>query len=123
MSEPNQNDNRDQPRQPSNLQALLRFAMEGNDILNFTNIANFLKFFILATKAEDPTHPSEFHEMDPERRQFLEQALKSLTVDVIEQLNKAMEVLITGTAGEEEQVNALEVVTSFVADIDTANGK
>lgn len=61
--------------------------------------------------------------MDPERRRFLEQALKALTVDVIEELTKAMETLTSGSATEEEQVNALEVVTNFVADIDTANGE
>jgi hsp70-interacting protein len=77
---------------------------------------------ISATKNEDPTKPSEFHEMDPERKRFLEEALKSLTIDVVEQLQKAMEVLISGNASEEDQVNSLEVVTSFVADIDTANG-
>jgi hsp70-interacting protein len=60
--------------------------------------------------------------MDPESRRFLEEALKSLTVDVLEELNKAMQTLIEGNATEGEQVNALEVVTTFVADIDTANG-
>lgn len=60
--------------------------------------------------------------MKPEDRKFLEQALKSLTVDVVEELNKAMNILITGNASEDEQVQALEVVTNFVADIDTANG-
>ncbi|KAG5674752.1 hypothetical protein PVAND_004702 [Polypedilum vanderplanki] len=91
-----------QPRQPHNYQALLKFAME-------------------ATKDEDRTEPSRFEQMDPERRRFLEEALKSLTVDVIEELNKAMDILIKAEANEEEQVHALEVVTNFVADIDTAN--
>lgn len=75
-----------------------------------------------ATKDEDRTHPSEFHQMDPERRRFLEEAMKSLTIDVIEELNKAMNILVKAEASEEEQANALEVVTNFVADIDTANG-
>lgn len=61
--------------------------------------------------------------MKPEDREFLQEALKSLTVDVVEELNKAMNILITGNASEDEQVQALEVVTNFVADIDTANGK
>jgi hsp70-interacting protein len=60
--------------------------------------------------------------MDPERRLFLEQALKALTVDIIEELTKAMETLTSRNASEEEQVRALEVVTNFVEDIDTANG-
>lgn len=61
--------------------------------------------------------------MDPERRVFLEQALKALTVDVIEELTKSMETLTSRNASEDEQVKALEVVTNFVEDIDTANGK
>lgn len=77
---------------------------------------------ISATKNEDPTHPSHFDQMDPERRRFLEEALKSLTIDVVEELNKAMKTLTDANSSEEDQTNALEVVTNFVADIDTANG-
>lgn len=61
--------------------------------------------------------------MSAEDKAFLEAALKSMTIDVIEELNKAMQTLIEGNSSEEEQVQALEVVTSFVADIDTANGQ
>lgn len=61
--------------------------------------------------------------MSAEDKAFLETALKSMTIDVIEELNKAMQTLIEGNSSEEEQVQALEVVTSFVADIDTANGQ
>lgn len=60
--------------------------------------------------------------MSEEDRKFLEEALKSMTVDVVEELNKAMRILIDGNASEDDQVQALEVVTNFVADIDTANG-
>lgn len=60
--------------------------------------------------------------MNPEDRKFLEEALKSMTVDVIEELNKAMRILTERNRSEEDQVQALEVVTNFVADIDTANG-
>lgn len=45
-----------------------------------------------------------------------------MTVDVIEELNRAMRTLTGGNASEDDQVQALEVVTNFVADIDTANG-
>lgn len=124
MSESNDNNNPEQPRQPRNLQGLLKFAMEGK-----THSAQFeelvklkSKFPRVATKAEDTTHPSQFEQMKPEDRKFLEEALKSMTMDVVEELNKAMNTLITGNASEDEQVEALEVVTNFVADIDTANG-
>jgi hsp70-interacting protein len=60
--------------------------------------------------------------MTHEDRKFLEEALKSMTVDVVEELQKAMNILITCEASQDEQVEALEVVTNFVADIDTANG-
>lgn len=79
-------------------------------------------FPIAATKSEDPTHPSEFSRMSEEDRKFLENALKSMTIDVIEELNKAMRTLTEGNGSEQEQVEALEVVTSFVADMDSANG-
>ncbi|XP_070494884.1 hsp70-binding protein 1 [Chironomus tepperi] len=102
MSGNDENDRPEQPRQPRNLQGLLKFAME-------------------ATKDEDPTRPSEFHQMDPERRRFLEEALKSLTIDVVEELNKAMKTLTDENSSEDDQVTSLEVVTNFVADIDTAN--
>lgn len=46
-----------------------------------------------------------------------------MTIDVVEELNEAMRTLMTGNASEDDQVMALEVVTSFVADIDTANGE
>jgi hypothetical protein len=46
-----------------------------------------------------------------------------MTIDVVEELNKAMKTLQdAGNASEDDQVQSLEVVTNFVADIDTANG-
>lgn len=119
----------EQPRQPRNLQGLLKFAMEGKHIwiklkINFTQINETIyQFFLTATKAEDPTTESRFQQMSAEDRAFLEAALKSMTVDVVEELNRAMKTLIDGNSSEEDQVQALEVVTSFVADIDTANGE
>lgn len=46
-----------------------------------------------------------------------------MTIDIIEELTKAMNTLTAGDASEEDQVQSLEVVTNFVADIDTANGE
>lgn len=74
-----------------------------------------------ATRAEDAPNESNFREMDPERRRFLEEALRSLTIDVVEQLQKAMNILLEGSASKEEQVEALEVVIDFIENIDTAN--
>lgn len=61
--------------------------------------------------------------MTEEDRKFLADALKSMTLDVVEELTKAMRTLTEGNSSEDDQVNALEVVTNFVADMDTANGK
>ncbi|XP_063696076.1 hsp70-binding protein 1 [Culicoides brevitarsis] len=89
-------------RHPRDLQGLLRFAME-------------------ATRAEDAPHPSVFQEMDPERRRFLEEAIRSLTIDVVEQIQKAMKILIEGQASAQEQKEALDTVIDFIENIDTAN--
>uniref|UniRef100_A0A182W6E9 Nucleotide exchange factor Fes1 domain-containing protein n=1 Tax=Anopheles minimus TaxID=112268 RepID=A0A182W6E9_9DIPT len=95
-------ENPDQPRQPRNLQGLLKFAME-------------------ATKSEDAPNAAQFQPLDDERRRFLEEALKSLTVDVVQELEKSMNVLLNNESDENAKIDALETVTDFVEDIDTAN--
>lgn len=84
-----------------------------------------MKFLLYdsVTKSEDPTQQSEFHEMSQEDREFLEKVFKSMTIDVVEELNKSVKILMEGNASEEDQIAALEVVTNFAADIDSANGK
>uniref|UniRef100_A0A182JEQ4 Nucleotide exchange factor Fes1 domain-containing protein n=1 Tax=Anopheles atroparvus TaxID=41427 RepID=A0A182JEQ4_ANOAO len=94
--------NPDQPRQPRNLQGLLKFAME-------------------ATKDEDAPHESRLEQMDEERRRFLEEALKSLTVDVVQELEKAMKVLLDKESDDETKAESMEIVIDFVQDMDTAN--
>lgn len=74
-----------------------------------------------ATRAEDAPNPSAYQQMDPERRRFLEEAIRSLTIDVVEQLQAAMNILIEAQASAEEQVKAMETVTDFIENIDTAN--
>lgn len=74
-----------------------------------------------ATRAEDAPNPSAYHLMDPERRRFLEEAIRSLTIDVVEQIQNAMKILIEGQASADEQKQALENVTDFIENIDTAN--
>lgn len=85
-----------------NLQGLLRFAME-------------------ATKAEDaPNEGEPIERMDSERRQFLENALKALTIDVIEQLQHAAEVIGSESSTEEMKITAMDTILNNVDDIDTA---
>lgn len=59
--------------------------------------------------------------MDPARREFLEKVLKSLTVDVVEQLQKAAESLGSSTATEDDQIEALNTIMEYIVDMDTAN--
>ncbi|XP_058448396.1 hsp70-binding protein 1 [Malaya genurostris] len=92
--------NPDRPRQPQNLKGLLKFAMD-------------------ATKSEDAPQSSNIEPMDEERRRFLEDALKSLTVDVVQEIEKAMRTLLEGA--EEDKPEAIEIIIDFVQDIDAAN--
>ncbi|XP_004928978.1 hsp70-binding protein 1 [Bombyx mori] len=100
-----------QPRQPRNLQGLLRFAME-------------------ATKAEDAPGNSELGPIDDERRKFLEDALKSLTVNIAEVLLNAIRILTNterirsiqfGEPLPEDVQAAFDNVLEYIDDIDTAN--
>lgn len=74
-----------------------------------------------ATKTEDAPHESSFAAMDPERRRFLEEALKSLTINVVEQLEIAVKTIMDETSNEDEVLNAVEIIQDYVQDIDAAN--
>lgn len=96
-----------QPRQPASLQGLLRFAME-------------------ATQSEDAPSESRVTPMDEERKQFLENALKSMTIDVIELLQKQLKVLenvysLTAEDDITECCTAIETILEHVDHIDIAN--
>ncbi|KAM3955763.1 hsp70-binding protein 1 [Aphomia sociella] len=110
-SEDNMRSVPDQPRQPRNLQGLLRFAME-------------------ATKAEDAPGNSELGPMDEERRRFLEEALKSLTVSVAEVLQNSIKVLTDvermrsiqfGEPLPNDVETAFNNLLEYIDDIDVAN--
>ncbi|KAG5892773.1 hypothetical protein JTB14_007988 [Gonioctena quinquepunctata] len=111
VPQPNSSNNEEanvrQARQPTSLQGLLRFAME-------------------ATKAEDAPHDSEFQPMDEEKKKFLENALKSMTIDVVEVLQKQIESLRKVEKWEPgaditEFVEAIETILEYVDNIDIAN--
>ncbi|XP_046420526.1 hsp70-binding protein 1-like [Neodiprion fabricii] len=96
-----------QPRQPSNLQGLLRFAME-------------------ARQEENASQSSQFQPLDQERQAFLNQALSSMTVNVIEELQKSIKVLSSASELQLENEpsqydNALDVIANYVDNMDTAN--
>lgn len=63
----------------------------------------------------------------PQRQQFLEQALRSVTIDITQVLKEAIEILKTvDTAKSEEdvskQLQAIENVLEYIDQIDIANG-
>ncbi|RZB39956.1 hypothetical protein BDFB_012728 [Asbolus verrucosus] len=79
-----------------------------------------------ATKLEDASQESQFQPLDEAKKKFLEQALQSLTIDVIEALLKQIKILEkVDTLGDgddaTEYITALDTISEFVCDIDTAN--
>ncbi|CAK9815132.1 Hsp70-binding protein 1 [Anthophora quadrimaculata] len=96
-----------QPRQPSNLQGLLRFAME-------------------ATNSQNTTSNTQFQPMDEERKNFLKHTLSSLSCNIIEELQKAIKILsnVVDLRPEDDasqHETALERISDFVDNIDVAN--
>lgn len=96
-----------QPRPARDMKGLLRFAME-------------------ATAMEDAPNSSNFEPMDGEKKQFLEEALKSMTVDLIQVLTKALNTLklvkdLKPDDDPEEHEEALETITDTVDNVDLAN--
>ncbi|KYM96307.1 PREDICTED: hsp70-binding protein 1 [Cyphomyrmex costatus] len=96
-----------QPRQPTNLQGLLKYAMD-------------------AAQSEDLENKPQVYPLDEEKKIFLNEALSSLTVNVIEELQKAVQILsnvvnlrVDDDSSEYESV--LERMTDFVDNIDIAN--
>merc|ERR1712007_134124 len=61
-----------QPRQPHDLEGLLKFCMQ-------------------ATQSEDA--PTRDNQMDPERLQWLQEAMSGMTVDVVSQLVEGIKIL------------------------------
>lgn len=97
----------EQPRQPTSLQGLLKFAME-------------------ATKSEDAPRESEFKPLDEAKKKFLENAIQSLTIDVVEVILKQIKILEKVDSINEDQdtaeyVAALDLIADYICDIDTAN--
>ena len=94
------------PRQPRDLQGLLRFALEG-------------------TASEDSTTPTVMFEA---RRMWLEEALKGLSVDVVEELTHSLQALAPERIqcpeeDPQEMEEALDRIIEFVDSIDMANGR
>lgn len=59
--------------------------------------------------------------MDPEKREFLEKVMKSMTLDVVKELEKAAAKLENASSTESELLDALVVILDYVDNIDSAN--
>ncbi|XP_076278293.1 hsp70-binding protein 1 [Lasioglossum baleicum] len=96
-----------QPRQPRNLQGVLRYAME-------------------AANSEESSRNTRLNPMDEERQQFLKEALSSLSCNVIEELQKGIKILsnvveLRPDDDTSQQEAALEKIADFVDNMDLAN--
>jgi len=96
-----------QPRQPTNLQGLLKYAMD-------------------VAQSEDTENKPPVYPLDEEKKTFLNEALSSLTVNVAEELQKAVKVLsnvinLRMDDDSSEYEDTLERMADFVDNIDIAN--
>jgi len=98
MADPNQ------PRQPKDMKGLLRFCVE-------------------ATKNEDVPDLSDpekiLNDMDPMRRNWLEEALNSMSVDIVEQLVNGIKIL-NSNAPIDEKEEVLDLLEDWLGNIDMA---
>jgi len=95
----------DQPRQPKDMPGLLKFCLE-------------------ATRGEDaPTfsHEEALRNMDPERKQWLEEALAGMSVDVIQQLINGIKILNSTTIDLEDKEETLDRLEDWLGNLDMAN--
>ena len=99
MSDPSQ------PRQPKDMKGLLKFCLE-------------------ATRGEDAPNISDpdsvLQAMDPDRLKWLEEALSSMSVDVVQQLTKAIKILNSDSADLEDKEEVLDNLEDWIGNIDMA---
>lgn len=76
----------------------------------------------MEVKGADPDHDpiKEPIQMDKERKQFLENALREATISIVDEMQKAIDIFMKPESTEEQQTEALEVLSSYVIDIDAA---
>eukprot|EP00095_Tigriopus_kingsejongensis_P011716 snap_masked-scaffold452_size166894-processed-gene-0.28 protein:Tk11716 transcript:snap_masked-scaffold452_size166894-processed-gene-0.28-mRNA-1 annotation:"unknown" len=94
------------------------------------DLRGLLKFCMETTKNEDaPVHVEGIQSMDPERRKWLEEFLRSSTVDVIEQLTLSITALSSDSVLDAQvqendlgdQKLAFEAAGDWVGQVDMAN--
>ncbi|EEB15449.1 Hsp70-binding protein, putative [Pediculus humanus corporis] len=97
-----------QPRPPRNLQDLLRYSTEAANLPGHESNENCLQT------------------LSEEDRKFLENALKSMTLDIVEELLKHIKILqsanlIEGSVDSTKFEDALDSILDYVDNIDVAN--
>ena len=99
MSDPSQ------PRQPRDMKGLLKFCLE-------------------ATRGEDAPDISDpeavLQSMDADKRQWLEEALGSMSVDFIEQLSNGIKILNSDSADLDDKEEVLDSLEDWICNIDMA---
>lgn len=99
MSDPSQ------PRQPKDMKGLLKFCLE-------------------ATRGEDAPDISDpeavLRSMEPDKKKWLEEALNSMSVDVVEQLTNAIKILNSDSADLEDKEEVLDNLEDWIGNIDMA---
>ena len=94
-----------QPRQPKDMKGLLKFCLE-------------------ATKGEDAPDISDpeavLQSMEADKRKWLEEALSSMAVDVVEQLSNAIKILNSDSADLDEKEEVLDCLEDWICNIDMA---
>merc|ERR1711963_864195 len=84
----------EQPRQPRDLQGLLKFRMEATASEDAPAVVG------------DPA--ARLAAMDPERKAWLEEALDNMSVDVVEQLGNGIKLLLDSSADLETKEEVLD---------------
>merc|ERR1712107_350253 len=101
MADPNQ------PRQPRDMKGLLKFCFE-------------------ATRGEDAPDISDpesvLNNMEPEKRAWLEQALKNMSVDVVEQLTSGIKILNSDDVDDDEKEEVLDMLEDWLGNIHKIGG-
>merc|ERR1712018_764477 len=93
------------------------------------DLEGLLKFCMQATKSEDAPSNPDAEPLDSERMEWLQEAMKEMTVDVVSQLVEGIKILskpyvfdINATEDELEEAElAFEATGDWVGNIDMAN--
>uniref|UniRef100_A0A1B0BYY6 Nucleotide exchange factor Fes1 domain-containing protein n=1 Tax=Glossina palpalis gambiensis TaxID=67801 RepID=A0A1B0BYY6_9MUSC len=85
-----------------------------------TTLQGLLKFAIEQGQCQD-SGGGTYDEMDHERKAFLENAFKSMTIDVMEELSQAISVLEDNSTSNAQKSNALNLIRDHIDNIDFAN--